>query len=104
MGQAFTSLPKEGVLLDFFALKNPTASVGFEPANLGTKDQHATSRPPKWLTGYLLSFDCLNVLVTRRNTSVSHPEAPTGCHSCVSRVSQGDSSRPTGPSPHVQLS
>ena len=32
---------------DFFALKNPTASVGFEPANLGTKGQHATSRPPK---------------------------------------------------------
>ena len=31
----------------FFALKNPTASAGFEPANLGTKDQHATSRPPK---------------------------------------------------------
>ena len=26
---------------DFFALKNPTASAGFEPANLGTKDQHA---------------------------------------------------------------
>ena len=32
---------------DCFALKNPTASVGFEPANLGTKRQHATSRPPK---------------------------------------------------------
>jgi hypothetical protein len=32
---------------DFFALKNPTASVGFEPADLGTKGQHATSRPPK---------------------------------------------------------
>ena len=31
---------------DFFALKNPTASAGFEPANLGTKGQHATSRPP----------------------------------------------------------
>ena len=30
---------------DFFALKNPTAS-----ANLGTKCQHATSRPPKPLT------------------------------------------------------
>ena len=29
------------------ALKNPTASAGFEPANLGTKGQHATSRPPK---------------------------------------------------------
>ena len=37
----FTSFPKE------FALKNPTASAGFEPANLGTKGQHATSRPPK---------------------------------------------------------
>ena len=32
---------------DFFALKNPTASAGFDPANLGTKGQHATSRPPK---------------------------------------------------------
>ena len=31
----------------FFAPKNPTASAGFEPANLGTKGQHATSRPPK---------------------------------------------------------
>ena len=43
----FTSLPKEGVLRIFFALKNPTASAWFEPANLGTKGQHATSRPPK---------------------------------------------------------
>ena len=44
----FTSLPKEGVLrIFFFALKNPTASTGFELANLGTKGQHATSRPPK---------------------------------------------------------
>ena len=30
---------------DFFALKNPTASAGFEPAS--TKGQHATSRLPK---------------------------------------------------------
>jgi hypothetical protein len=29
------------------ALKNPTASAGFEPANLGTKGQHVTPRPPK---------------------------------------------------------
>ena len=28
----FTSFPKEGVLRIFFALKNPTASVGFEPS------------------------------------------------------------------------
>ena len=33
----FTSLPKEGVL------KNPTTSAGFEPANLRTKCQHATT-------------------------------------------------------------
>jgi hypothetical protein len=32
---------------NFFALKNPTASAGFESANLSTKSQHATSRPPK---------------------------------------------------------
>jgi len=37
----FTSPPK-----DFFRPKNPTASAGFEPANLGTKGQHATTRPP----------------------------------------------------------
>ena len=41
----FTSPPKEGVLRIFLVLKNPTASAGFEPANLGTKGQHATPRP-----------------------------------------------------------
>ena len=47
----FTSLPKGGVLrIFFFALKNPTASVGLELANLGTEGQHGTSRPPKPLT------------------------------------------------------
>jgi hypothetical protein len=29
---------------DFFALKNPTDLAGFEPGNLGSKGQHATSR------------------------------------------------------------
>jgi len=42
----FTSPPKEG-LLRIFRPKNPTASAGCEPANLGTKGQHANSRPPK---------------------------------------------------------
>jgi hypothetical protein len=42
----FTSPPKEGVLR-IFRPKNPTVSVGREPANLGAKGQHATSRPPK---------------------------------------------------------
>ena len=41
-------LPSEGRRAeDFFTPKNPTASAGFEPANLGTKGQHATPRPPK---------------------------------------------------------
>ena len=45
----FTSPPKEGVLRIFSPLKNPSASAGFEPANLGTKGQHTTPRPPKLL-------------------------------------------------------
>ena len=43
--------PSEGRRVeDFFALKNPTASVGFELANVGAKGQHGTSRPPTPLT------------------------------------------------------
>jgi hypothetical protein len=34
---------------EFLRLKNPTASAVCEPANLGTKGQHVTSRPPKLL-------------------------------------------------------
>ena len=51
----FTSLPREGVLRIFFALKNLTASAGFEPLNLGNKGQHATSRPPKPLGDVYIS-------------------------------------------------
>ena len=43
----FTSPPKEVVQRIFFRLKNPTASAWCEPANWGTKGQHATSRPSK---------------------------------------------------------
>ena len=60
----FTSLPKEGVLRIFFALKNPTASAGFEPANLGTKGQHATSRPPKPPSTEISFSPCETVNVT----------------------------------------
>ena len=42
-----TSPPKGKRVEDFLALKNPTASVGFEPANLGTTGQDDTSRPPQ---------------------------------------------------------
>jgi hypothetical protein len=54
----FTSPPKESVLR-FFCPKNPTSSAGFEPANLGTKSQHATSRPLKPLA----KFTLLNILL-----------------------------------------
>jgi hypothetical protein len=36
----------------FFRLKNPTASARCEPANLGTKGQHATPSQPILETGY----------------------------------------------------
>ena len=37
----------EGRHTGFFRPKNPTASARFEPGNLGTKGDHATSRSPK---------------------------------------------------------
>ena len=43
---------------DFFALKNPTASAGFKPVNLGAKGQHSNSRPPKPLCKALRSVSC----------------------------------------------
>ena len=46
-GFFFTCRKYALVVEDFFALKNPKTSSGFEPANLGTKGQYATSRPPK---------------------------------------------------------
>ena len=47
---------KEGVLKIFFRPKNATASAGFEPANLGTKGQHATPRLPKPLVCYYVRW------------------------------------------------
>ena len=61
---------------DFFGLKNPTASAGFEPVNLGTKGQHATSRPPKplplWVTFNLKTdffFNCCKHTLPTTNDS-----------------------------------
>jgi hypothetical protein len=49
----FTSPPKEACW-GFFRPKNPTASAGFEPANLVTRGHHAKTRPPKplWAPAY----------------------------------------------------
>jgi hypothetical protein len=38
--------------------KNPTASAGLESANLGTKGQHATPRPPKPLELGVSRWSC----------------------------------------------
>ena len=54
--------PSEGKRAeDFFPLKNPTASAGFELANLGTKGQHASSRPPKPL--FIINYYSTNFIV-----------------------------------------
>ena len=53
----FTSLPKEGVLRIF------SAAAGFEPANLGTKGQHDTSRPPVPLVWHYKEWDTSIVVV-----------------------------------------
>jgi hypothetical protein len=65
----FTSPPKEGVLRIFFALKNPTASAGFEPANFGTKGQHATPRSPKPLKQGVTTvvINWLKIITKNRN-------------------------------------
>ena len=49
---------------DFFRPKNPTASAGFEPANLGTKGQHATARPPRPLLNSNVLKIPSNILLT----------------------------------------
>jgi hypothetical protein len=51
---SFTSLSEGRRAEDFFVLKNPTASAGFEHENLGSKGQHATSRPPKPLSHLII--------------------------------------------------
>jgi hypothetical protein len=59
-------LPSEGRRVeDFFALKNLTASAGLEPANLGTKGQNATPRPPKQLDVIILASKQLSELCVK---------------------------------------
>jgi hypothetical protein len=55
MGQTALLPLRRKACWGFFRPKNPKSSAGFEPANLGTKGQHATSRPPKPLQWRLLN-------------------------------------------------
>ena len=62
----FTSPPKEGALRIFFRPKNPTASAGFEPANSGTKGQHAHLQTTKPLpSNHLHSLIIPDILIYR---------------------------------------
>ena len=59
----------------FLHPKNPTASAGFEPANLGTKGQHATPRPPKPLRIHIHKTNLR--LCTTREHNILHSTQPT---------------------------
>jgi hypothetical protein len=65
--------PSEGACWEFFRPKIPTASDRCEPANLHTKGQHATSRPPKLLTLVLVFCVCVSILRnTLKNQIICH--------------------------------
>ena len=66
----FTSPPKEGVLRIIFALKILTVSDAFESANLGTKGQHATPRPPKPLNKMHENQNLLYIVLLMRHNIV----------------------------------
>jgi hypothetical protein len=49
--------PSEGSrAMDFYRLKNPSSSAGFEPTNLGSNDKHTTTIPPRVTCLLLLLF------------------------------------------------
>ena len=73
---------------EFFALKNPMASAGFEPANLGTKGQHATSRPPT----QLCSNNSIIILGSSSSSSSSSSSNSSSSSSCSSSSSGNGSS------------
>ena len=54
----------------FFHPKNPTASARCETANLGTKGQHATSRPPKPLNKLHGTADKKTGTITFRTSNI----------------------------------
>ena len=56
MGPTALLLLRRKACWGFFRPKNPTDSARFEPANLGTKGQHATPRPPKPLYIYTHTY------------------------------------------------
>jgi hypothetical protein len=78
MGQTALIPLRRKVCWRFFHPKNPTISAGFEPANLGTKDQHATSRPPKQPDALITQIlFCYKTLHVSGNLFAHHQEFST---------------------------
>jgi hypothetical protein len=63
----FTSPPKEVVLRIFVTLKNPSSSARFEPANLGSRGKHATTRPPRAMG------EIFNMIIPDRQARIKVP-------------------------------
>ena len=77
----FTSPPKEGVLGIFSPFKNPTASAGFEPANLGTKGYRRKCIVLS--AGYVLIFKILRSQLCRQNCALSESVHKATCRSTL---------------------
>ena len=56
---------------NFFTLKNPAVSAGFEPANLSTKGQHDNPRPFKPLMTHYLFIKPLNQTHTSHHLAIN---------------------------------
>jgi hypothetical protein len=67
MGQTALLPLRRKACWGFFRPKNPTALAAFEPANLSTKGQHATSRPTK------PQFSMVYPIIPGRNFQNSRP-------------------------------
>ena len=76
----------------FFRPKNPTASAGCKPANLGTKGQHATSRSLKALTLNIQQLVYVVHLCWRTSILPTVSQRMTYTNCCLCRVVPPDDS------------
>jgi hypothetical protein len=87
MGQTALLPLRRKACWGFFRLKNPTASAGFEPANLGTKGQHATPRPPKPLVeqiGEIILYSSSNTIQIITTTEIRlRPRSTRDYKKCI---------------------
>ena len=68
------TVPPGGLMLGIFTpRKSPSTSAGFEPANLGSRDEHVTPRPSRPTSNTLSLHSFLNV-----RDHVSQPYSTTG--------------------------